>query len=133
MRLFHPTHEISEYQAELLVAAQEDEGAMRRIQELERRGAILESGAERIYSRGMKMQNEYEGEVHQLRGLLSSAEDRLRNAHENSEYAHSIAQRSHSDGREMQTNFENSLMEYRGQSKLATLSSSSLGNCQSTR
>ena len=51
MRLFHSTNEISEYQAEL--AAQEDEGAVRRIQELERRGAIAESGAQRIYTKGI--------------------------------------------------------------------------------
>ena len=99
MRLFNSTNEISEDQAEPLVAAQEDEGAVRRIQELERRGAIVESGAQRIYTIGISMQNEYKDEVHQLRGLLSSAEERLQHAHENSEFAHSIAQRLYSDGR----------------------------------
>eukprot|EP00435_Cladocopium_sp_Y103_P035195 s1329_g9.t1 len=49
--------------AELMVAAKEDEGAVMRIQELERRGAIMESGAMRIYQRGMEIHEEYKDEV----------------------------------------------------------------------
>lgn len=69
-RLFQSTNEIYEYQAELMVAAKEDEGAITRIQELERRGAIAESGAQHIYDKGLAMQNEYKDEIHQLRGLV---------------------------------------------------------------
>ena len=43
-RLTYSTNEVAEYQAELMVASQEDEGATIRIEELERRGAIMEIG-----------------------------------------------------------------------------------------
>ena len=38
-RLSRSANEVAEYQAELMVASQEDEGATIRIQDLERRGA----------------------------------------------------------------------------------------------
>ena len=124
--LHQSTTEISEYQAELMVAAKEDEGAIMRIKELERRGAIAESGAQRIYEKGMSTQSEYKDEIHQRQGLLSSAESRLHGANENSEYAQSIAQRLFHGGREMQAQFENSIMEYQQQFMLADASSSHL-------
>ena len=74
-RLFQSMNEVSEYQAELMVAAKEDEGAVTRIQELERRGAIAESGARRIYEVGMEMQSQYKDEIHELKGMLSNAQD----------------------------------------------------------
>eukprot|EP00435_Cladocopium_sp_Y103_P003555 s3878_g1.t1 len=105
-----------------MVAAKEDEGAVRRIQELERRGAIMESGAMRIYQRGMEIQEEYKDEVHHLQGLLVNTETRLQQTHHDSEYASSVANRLYSDGQEMQANFENSIMEYRHQSEVALYS-----------
>eukprot|EP00435_Cladocopium_sp_Y103_P035881 s3728_g9.t1 len=121
-RLSCSADEITEYQAELMVAAKEDEGAIRRIQELERRGAIMESGAMRIYQRGMEIQEEYKDEVHHLRGFLMNTETRLQQTQHDSEYASSVASRLYSDGREMQANFENSIMEYRNQSEVALYS-----------
>eukprot|EP00435_Cladocopium_sp_Y103_P000570 s5925_g1.t1 len=102
-----------------MVAAREDEGAMRRIQELERRGAIMESGAMRIYQRGMEIQEEYKDEVHHLQGLLMNTETRLQQTQHDSEYASSVANRLYSDGQKMQANFENSIMEYRNHSEIA--------------
>ena len=119
-------NEVSEYQAELMVAAKEDEGAVMRIQELERRGAIAESGARRIYEVGMEMQSQYKDEIHELKGMLSNAQDRLSAAQENSEYAHSIAQRLYRDGRIMQRDFTNVITEYHHQSLLSEASSSQL-------
>ena len=52
-RLSCSANEVAEYQAELMVASQEDEGATIRIQDLERRGALMEHGARRIHQRGM--------------------------------------------------------------------------------
>eukprot|EP00435_Cladocopium_sp_Y103_P069396 s172_g33.t1 len=102
-----------------MVAAQEDEGAVRRIQELERRGAIMESGAVRIYQRGMEIQEEYKDEVHNLQGLLLKTEARLQQTQHDNDYASAVANRLYSDGKEMQANLENSIMEYRNQSEVA--------------
>ena len=77
-RLSESTNELAEYQVELLVAAREDEGSEMRIQELERRGNMMESSAARIYQKGMEMREEYENQVHHLQGLLGNTEDRLR-------------------------------------------------------
>ena len=117
-RLFQSLNEVSEYQAELMVAAREDAGAVTRIQELERRGAIAESGAKRIYEVGMEMQSQYKDEIHELRGLLSNVQDRLSAAN--------IAQRLYHDGRMMQKNFSNTIMEYQQRSMLSEASSSQL-------
>ena len=42
-----------EYQVELMVAAQDDEGSTMRIEELERRKNLAESVAQRIFDKGM--------------------------------------------------------------------------------
>ena len=46
------TTEVREYQTELMVAAQDDEGSIRRIEELERRKNLAENVAQRIYHEG---------------------------------------------------------------------------------
>ena len=48
-RLMYSSNEVTEYQAELMLASKEDEGASIRIEDLERRGALAEHGARRIY------------------------------------------------------------------------------------
>ena len=48
-RLTYSSNEVTEYQAELMLASKEDEGASIRIEDLERRGALAEHGARRIY------------------------------------------------------------------------------------
>ena len=73
-RLSESTNELVEYQ-ELLVAAREDEGSEMRVQELERRGNMMESSAARIYQKGMEMREEYENQVQHLPGLLGNTED----------------------------------------------------------
>ena len=62
-RLSCSANEVAEYQAELMVASQEDEGATIRIQDLERRGALMEHGARRIHQRGMEIQEEYKDDI----------------------------------------------------------------------
>ena len=57
--LSRSTNEIREYQAELLVAAQDDESSTMRIEELDRRANLAESVAKRIFDEGMIMRNEY--------------------------------------------------------------------------
>ena len=47
-----------EYQVELMVAAQDDEGSTMRIEELERRKNLAESVAQRIFDKGMIMREE---------------------------------------------------------------------------
>ena len=64
------TTEVREYQAELMVAAQDDEGSIRRIEELERRKNLAENVAQRIYDEGMIMREEYQDQVQNLHGLL---------------------------------------------------------------
>ena len=76
-QLSYSTDEIAEYQAELMVASQEDEGATMQILELERRETLMEHGAQRIHQRGMEIQEEYKDEVHHLQGLLGNTEARL--------------------------------------------------------
>ena len=49
------TTEVREYQAELMVAAQDDEGSIRRIEELERSKNLAENVAQRIYDKGRIM------------------------------------------------------------------------------
>eukprot|EP00435_Cladocopium_sp_Y103_P013926 s811_g3.t1 len=80
----------------------------------------MESGAMRIYQRGMEIQEEYKDEVHHLQGLLRNTETRLQQTQHDSEYASSVANRLYSDGQEMQVNFENSIMEYRRQSDIVS-------------
>ena len=53
------TTEVREYQAELMVAAQDDEGSIRPIEELERRKNLAENVAQRIYDKGMIMRETY--------------------------------------------------------------------------
>jgi hypothetical protein len=121
-RLTYSTNEVAEYQAELMVASQEDEGATMRIEELERRGAIMENGAMRIHRRGMEIQEEYKDELSHLRGLLCNTESRLQQMQYNSDLATNVAEKLFQEGREMQAGFENSIVEYRNQSELASYS-----------
>eukprot|EP00435_Cladocopium_sp_Y103_P000615 s137_g1.t1 len=78
----------------------------------------MESGAMRIYQRGMEIHEEYKDEVHHLQGLLRNTETRLQQTQHDSDYASSVASRLYSDGQEMQVNFENSIVEYRRQSDI---------------
>ena len=125
-RLSCSTNEVAEYQAELMVASQEDEGATIRIQDLERRGALMEHGARRIHQRGMEIQEEYKDEVHHLQGLLGNTEARLQQLHQTNVLTTDIANRLYTEGREMQTDFQNSIMEYRNRSEMASFSSNHL-------
>ena len=72
------TTEVREYQAELMVAAQDDQGSTRRIEELERRKNLAENVAQRIYDKGMIMREDYQDQVRNLHGLLRNTEDRVR-------------------------------------------------------
>ena len=125
-RLLCSANEVAEYQAELMVASQEDEGATMRIQNLERRGALMEHGARRIHQRGMEIQEEYKDEVHHLQGLLGNTEARLQQLHQTNVLTTDIANRLYNEGQEMQTDFQNSIMEYRNRSEMASFSSSQL-------
>jgi hypothetical protein len=62
-RLMYSSNKVTEYQAELMLASKEDEGASIRIEDLERRGALAEHGARRIYECGLEIQEEYKDEV----------------------------------------------------------------------
>ena len=70
--------ELREYQVELRVAAQDDEGSTMRIEELERRKDLAESVAQRIFDKGMIMREEYQDQVQSLQGLLGNTEQRIR-------------------------------------------------------
>eukprot|EP00435_Cladocopium_sp_Y103_P004362 s4054_g1.t1 len=59
-RLAGSTTEVREYQAELMVAAQDDEGSTMRIQDLEQKRNLAEDVAKRIYEKGMIMREEYQ-------------------------------------------------------------------------
>ena len=125
-RLSCSTNEVAEYQAELMVASREDEGATMRIQDLERRGALMEHGARRIHQRGMEIQEEYKDEVHHLQGLLGNTEARLQQLHQTNVLTTDIANRLFTEGQEMQTDVQNSIMEYRNRSEMASFSSNQL-------
>ena len=58
--LTRSTTEVREYQAVLMVAAQDDEGSIRRIEELERRKNLAKDIAQRIFDKGMTMREEYQ-------------------------------------------------------------------------
>jgi len=64
--------EVREYQVELMVAAQDDEGSTMRIEELERRKNLAESVAQRILDKGMIMREEYQDQLQSLQGLLGN-------------------------------------------------------------
>ena len=102
---------------EMDLGKEEDEGSVMRIQELERRGRIMESGATRIYEKGMEIRDEYSDQVQHLRGLLSNTEDRLRQMEMNSEYANNVAEKLYVDGKETQSNLENSIIALRDRSE----------------
>ena len=126
-RLMYSTNEVTEYQAELMLASKEDEGATIRIEDLERRGALAEHGARRIYERGLEIQEEYKDEVHHLQGLLGNTESRLQQMQHDSSLARSVAETLYQEGSEMQRSLENSIVEYRNQSELANFSHTHLG------
>ena len=79
--------EVKEYQVELMVAAQDDEGSTMRIEELERRKNLAESVAQRIFDKGMIMREEYLDQVQSLQGLLSNTEQRIKQMECDTEYA----------------------------------------------
>jgi chromosome segregation ATPase len=109
-RLMYSTNEVAEYQAELMIASREDEGATLRIEELERRGALMENGARRIHHPGMEIQEEYKDEVHHLRGLLGNTESRLEQLQHNNNLTTNVAEKLFQEGKEMQIGFENSIV-----------------------
>ena len=121
-RLMYSSNEVTEYQAELMLASKEDEGASIRIEDLERRGALAEHGARRIHERGLEIQEEYKDEVHNLQGLLGNTESRLQQMQYDSSLARNVAEKLYQEGSEMQRSFENSIVEYRNHSELATFS-----------
>ena len=125
-RLTCSTNEIAEYHAELMVASQEDEGATIRIQELERRGALMEHGAQRIFERGEEIRGEYKDEVHHLQGLLSNTEVRLQELQQTNVLTSDVANRLYAEGQEMQTELQNSIVEFRNRSEMATSSNNQL-------
>ena len=125
-RLTCSINEVAEYHAELMVASQEDEGATRRIEELERRGALMEHGARRIYERGMEIQGECKDEVHHLQGLLGNTEVRLQELHQTNVLTTDVANRLYTEGQEMQSDFQNSIVEFRNRSELASSSNTHL-------
>jgi len=112
-RLMYSTNEVAEYQAELMIASLEDEGATLRIEELEHRGALMENGARRIHQRGMEIQEEYKDEVHHPQGLLGNTESRLQQLQYNNNLTTNVAEKLFQEGKEMQVGFENSIVEYR--------------------
>ena len=125
-RLTCSTNEIAEYHAELMVASQEDEGATIRIQELERRGALMEHGARRIFERGEEIRGEYKDEVHHLQGLLGNTEVRLQELQQTNTLTSGVANRLYAEGQEMQSELQNSIVEFRNRSELATSSNNQL-------
>ena len=76
-----------EYQVELMVAAQDDEGSTMRIEELERRKNLAESVAQRIFDKGIIMREEYQDQVQSLHRLLSNTGQRIKQMECDSEYA----------------------------------------------
>ena len=124
--LSRSTIEIREYQAELLVAAQDDTGSTMRIEEPDRRANLSESVAKRIFDEGMIMRNEYQDQVHNLQNLLTQTEDRVRQMEHGSEYAQNLASRLHAEGTEMQRNMEQAIMSVRQQNQIALSSNADL-------
>ena len=62
------TTEVREYQAELMIAAQDDVGSTMRIEKLERRKNLAESAAQRTLDKGMIIREEYQDQVQSLQG-----------------------------------------------------------------
>ena len=124
--LARSTTEVREYQAELMVAAQDDIGSTMRIEELERRTNLAENVAQRINDKGMIMREEYQDQVQHLHGLLLHTEDRVRQMESDSEYAQSVANRLHSEGTEMQLSMQHAIMSFKQQSDLATTTNTDL-------
>eukprot|EP00435_Cladocopium_sp_Y103_P026723 s1517_g6.t1 len=121
-RLAGSTTEVREYQAELMVAAQDDEGSTMRIQDLEKKKNLAEDVAKRIYEKGMVMREEYQDQVSQLRGMLEHTEDRIHQMEANSEHVQSVANHLHCEGLEMQNQLEYSIIQYRERSEMASIS-----------
>ena len=109
-----------------MVAAQDDEGSIIRIEELERRKNLAENVAQRIYDKGTIMREEYQDQVQSLHGLPRNTEDRVRQMENDSEYAQSVANRLHAEGTEMQLNMQQSIANFKQQSDVATSANASL-------
>eukprot|EP00435_Cladocopium_sp_Y103_P006183 s3930_g2.t1 len=122
-RLAGSTVEVREYQAELMVAAQDDEGSTMRIQDLEQKRNLAEDVAKRIYEKGMVMREEYQDQdqVSQLRGMLEHTEDRIHHMEANSEHVQSVANHLHCEGLEMQTQLEYSIVQHRERAEMASI------------
>ena len=120
------TTEVREYQAELMVAAQDDEGSIIRIEELERRKNLAENVAQRIYDKGMIMREEHQDQVQSLHGLPRNTEDRVRQMENDSEDAQGVANRLHAEGTETQLNMQQSIANFKQQSDVATSATASL-------
>ena len=120
------TNEIRDYQAELMVAAQDEVGSTLRIEELDRRANLSESVAKRIFDEGMIMREEYQDQVHYLQSLLMQTEDRVRQMEHGSEHAQNLANRLHAEGTEMQMNMEHAVMSFRQQNQVALTSNADL-------
>ena len=73
--LARSTTEVREYQAELMVAAQDDVGSTMRIEELERRTNLVENVSQRINDKAMLMREEYQDQVQHFLGLLLHTAD----------------------------------------------------------
>ena len=125
-KLSKSTTEVREYQAELMIAAQEDEGSIRRIEELGHRKNLAENVAQRIYDKGTIMREEYQDQVQSLHGLLRNTEDRVRQMENDSEYAQSVANRLHAEGTDMQLNMRQSIANFKQKSDIATSTNASL-------
>ena len=121
-----PTTEVREYQAELMVAARDDKGSIRRMEELERRKNLAENVAQRIYDKGMIMREEYQDQVQNLHCSLRNTEDRVRQMESDSEYVQSVAKPLHAEGTDMQLNMQQSIANFKQQSDVATSANASL-------
>ena len=113
---------VREYQVELMVAAQDDEGSTMRIEELERRKNLAESVAQRIFDKGMIMREESTRTKSRAFTdcwlTLSKGSSRW-NVTVNT---HSVANHLYAEGREMQNNLELSIMNFRQQSQMVASS-----------
>eukprot|EP00435_Cladocopium_sp_Y103_P031652 s4552_g8.t1 len=120
-RLTGSTTEVREYQAELMVAAQDDEGSTMRIQDLERKKNLAEDVAKRIHEKGMIMREEYQDQVIYLQGMLGHTEERIHQMEANSEHVQSVANHLHCEGLEMQNQLEYSIVQFRERSEMASI------------
>eukprot|EP00435_Cladocopium_sp_Y103_P012279 s2189_g3.t1 len=121
-RLTDSTTEVREYQAKLMVAAQDDVGSTMRIQDLEKKKTLAEDVAKRSHEKGMIMREEYQDQVNYLQGMLGHTEERIHQMEANSEHAQSVANHLHCEGLETQNQLEYSIVQFRERSEMASIS-----------